>query len=150
MPQTLDPRTAQVGDALLPFSRETGFANWNRYAAVNYEFIPIHMDDEAGRQAGHAAAIGMGNLQWSYLHNMLRGFLGNAGRISKIGVQYRSPNFKGETLTARGVVTAVREEAGLRTLELEVWVEAQDGRRTAPGKAVVTVARVSADSGASR
>jgi acyl dehydratase len=140
--ETSDPRTAQIGDTLRPFSRLTHFANWNRYAAVNYEFIPIHMDDEAAHEAGHDGAIGMGNLQWSYLHNMLRAYLDGAhGRIARIGVQYRERNLKGDRLTARGVVTAISEDAVRRTLELEVWVENQRTQRTARGTATVTVPR---------
>ena len=38
----------RVGDTMPAWSRKTDFMNWNRYAAVNDEFIPIHMDDEAG------------------------------------------------------------------------------------------------------
>ena len=38
-----------VGQELAPFVREAGFPAWNRYAAVNDEFIPIHMDDAAGQ-----------------------------------------------------------------------------------------------------
>ena len=38
------------------FERRTDFANWNRYAAVNEEFVAIHMDDEAGRAAGLPSA----------------------------------------------------------------------------------------------
>ncbi len=61
-----------VGTEIPVFQRATGLQNWNRYAAVNDEFVDIHMDDEAGRAAGFPTAFGMGNLQWSYLHSMLR------------------------------------------------------------------------------
>ena len=40
-----------VGDAMPTWSRQTSFMEWNRYAAVNDEFVPFHMDDEAGRAA---------------------------------------------------------------------------------------------------
>src|ERR1700748_1763050 len=110
MAQTSDPRTAVPGDVLPPFVRRTGLANWTRYAAVNHEFVPTHMDDEAGRAAGYPSAFGMGNLQWAYLHNLLRDWLGTAGTIRKVGVQYRAANVKGQTLSACGVVTAVRDE----------------------------------------
>jgi len=138
---TSDPRTAQVGDLLPAFVRETGFHNWNRYAAVNYEFVPIHMDDEAGREAGYASAFGMGNLQWAYLHNMLRAWLGDAGVIRKIGLQYRSANVKGQTLSACGRVAATHDAATERVLDLEVWIENQDGGTMAPGTATVVVRR---------
>ena len=35
------------------------------------EFVPIHMDDDAGRRAGNPGAFGMGNLQIAYLHALL-------------------------------------------------------------------------------
>lgn len=130
---------AAVGDELPTFERTTGFEHWNRFAAVNYEFVPIHMDDEAGKRAGHAGAIGMGALQWSYLHNLLRNWLGDDGRIVKIACQFRSPNLKGQTLTARGVVREVREDAGTKELDLEIWIEDAEGTKLAPGTATVAV-----------
>lgn len=125
------------GDELAPFRRETGFHNWNRYAAVNDEFVPIHMDDEAGRAAGYPTAFGMGNLQWSYIHNLLRQWMGDTGRIVSVSCQFRAPNVKGQTVTARGVVRSVRSEGGARVVDLEVWTEDQAGNRLAPGTASV-------------
>ncbi|MEU6644422.1 hypothetical protein ABZ863_17960 [Saccharomonospora sp. NPDC046836] len=127
-----------AGDELPPFTRNTGFANWNRYAAVNDEFVPIHMDDESGRAAGHPTAIGMGNLQWSYLHNLLRGWLGGQGHIVRIEGQFRRLNTKGMTVTARGVVTAVEQDAdGVRTATLDIWTEDEHGNTLLPANAVV-------------
>ena len=62
----------KVGDEIPAWAKQTDFMHWNRYAAVNDEFVYIHMDDESGRNAGNAqGAFGMGNLRWAYLHNML-------------------------------------------------------------------------------
>jgi acyl dehydratase len=129
----------QVGDELPLFERATGFHNWNRYAAVNDEFVPIHMDDEAGRAAGYPTAFGMGNLQWSYLHNMLRSWVGDDGRILRLSCQFRAPNTKGQTVTAHGIVTAVREDNGQRIVDLEIWTEDQTGAKMAPGSATVAL-----------
>lgn len=127
-----------VGTVIGPFVRETGLANWNRYAAVNYEFVPIHMDDDAGRAAGMGAAFGMGNLQISYLHALLREWMGEAGRVNKLQVQFRKPNTKG-TVTASGVVTAVTPSGNDSVVELDVWTENADGSKMAPGTATVTL-----------
>jgi acyl dehydratase len=121
------------------FQRATGFHNWNRYAAVNDEFVPIHMDDEAGRAAGYPTAFGMGNLQWSYLHNMLRSWAGDDGQILRLSCQFRAPNTKGQTVTAHGIVTAVREGDGQRIVDLEIWTEDQTGAKMAPGTATVAL-----------
>jgi acyl dehydratase len=128
---------AKVGDELSPFARTTGFHNWNRYAAVNDEFVPIHMDDEAGREAGYPTAFGMGNLQWAYLHNLVRDWLGDDGAIVSLKCQFRAPNTKGMTVTARGVVNAVRVDGGHRFADLDIWTEDDEGKKLAPGFATV-------------
>ena len=130
-------RDASPGDELPSFVRETGFANWNRYAAINDEFVPIHMDDDAGRAAGYPTAFGMGNLQWAYLHNMIRDWLGGDGHIVKLGCQFRSPNTKGMTVTALGKVLDVADDGARRTMSLEIWTQDQDGNKLAPGTATV-------------
>jgi acyl dehydratase len=137
MTSTTSALNAEVGQEIPAFSRETGFAVWNRYAAVNDEFVPIHMDDEAGRAAGYPSAFGMGNLQWAYLHNAIREWMGDEGRIVSLACQFRAANTKGMTLTASGTVTAVREENGTRYVDLDVWVKDQDGRALAPGTATL-------------
>ena len=68
-----------VGDALPPFVRKTGLENWNRYAAVNDEFIPLHMDADAARAVGEPDVFGMGNLRLAYLHNLLHAWLAGRG-----------------------------------------------------------------------
>lgn len=126
-----------VGQEIPSFQRVTGFHNWNRYAAVNYEFVDIHMDDEAGKAAGYPGAFGMGNLRLSYLHNMLRGWIGEKGVIRRVSCQYRGPNLKNDTMTCRGTVSRKYEEDGQHLVELEVWIENQKGEVISPGSATV-------------
>lgn len=137
MQSTTSP--VEPGTTIGPFTRTTGFANWNRYAAVNDEFVPIHMDDEAGRAAGYPTAFGMGNLQWSYLHNLVRDWMGDDGHIVSLECQFRGANTKDMTVTAHGVVTAVEDAAGRRRVTLDIWTEDQDGNKLAPGTAVVEI-----------
>jgi acyl dehydratase len=134
-----NPQDIKVGDELPVFQRATGFHHWNRFAAVNDEFVPIHMDDEAGQAAGYPSAFGMGNLQWAYLHNLLRQWLGDDGRILNMSCQFRSANTKGQVVTAHGTVTGVRDEDGQRIVELDVWTEEQNGTKLAPGQATVAI-----------
>lgn len=130
-----------VGDSLPPFVRSTGLPNWNRFAAVNDEFIDIHMDDDAGRAAGYESAFGMGTLLWSYLHNLIREWAGEHGQIVKMNCQFRAPNVKGLILTANGTVTSIDEHDGTRGVELDVWIEDQYGNVLTPGSATVELDR---------
>jgi len=132
-------RPVEVGQEIPAFTRETGFAVWNRYAAVNDEFVPIHMDDEAGRAAGYPSAFGMGNLQWAYLHNALRGWLGEEASIVRLSCQFRGANTKGMTLTVSGTVSAVYENEGRRYADLDLAIRDQEGRTLTPATATVAL-----------
>lgn len=129
----------QVGEEIPSFVRQTGFENWNRYAAVNDEFVPIHMDDDAGQAPGYPTAFGMGNLQWSYLHNVVREWMGEEARIVSFNCQFRGPNLKGQTVTGRGRISAVRPGPDRTEVDLEVWTENQEGKPLAPGAATVSL-----------
>jgi acyl dehydratase len=136
----LDRDAVTEGTQVPVFVRETGFHNWNRYAAVNDEFVPIHMDDEPARAQGFDRAIGMGNLMWAYLHDMLREWMGDEGRIVSMKGSFRSPNLRGMTVEARGTVTAVRDEAGQRLADLDLSVVDHDHPDTVLVPASATVA----------
>ena len=130
-----------VGDTFPPFTRDSGFEYWNRYAAVNDEFIPIHMDDESGRAAGYPTAFGMGNLTWAYLHVALHEWFGEQARVAAAGVQYRSAVTRGKRVVVTGTVTAVRpgpDGAGTE-VDLALRAEDQDGALLAPGTATVVL-----------
>ena len=130
-----------VGDELPVFQRRTGLAEWNRYAAVNDEFVPIHMDDEAGRAAGFQSALGMGNLQIAYLHNLVRDWLGERGRILTLSCRFNAPNLKDTVIRAGGRVTAVTPTENGVEIALDVWTADAAGNRLAPGACTVLIDR---------
>jgi acyl dehydratase len=130
----------KVGDEMPVWSRQTDFMHWNRYAAVNDEFVPFHMDDEAGRKAGNAAgAFGMGNLRYAYLANALRDWIGDEAEIREIGCQYRAINQKYDTLSVVGKVVEKAVVDGENQVRLETNVMNQNGEATCPGHAVVVL-----------
>jgi acyl dehydratase len=129
-----------VGDTIPAWSRKTDFMNWNRYAAVNDEFIPIHMDDEAGRAAlNEQGAFGMGNLRYAYIVNALQNWIGDEAEVREIGCQFRAINQKNDVLTVTGTVTDKVVEDGEHRIKLDIDVVNQNGDPTCPGNAIVVV-----------
>ncbi|MCZ6619376.1 MAG: hypothetical protein O7E57_14735 [Gammaproteobacteria bacterium] len=129
-----------IGDTLPEWSRTTGFMEWNRYAAINDEFVPFHMDDAAGRQAGNEqGAFGMGNLRYAYIVNALKQWIGDEAEIREVGCQYRAINQQGDLLTVTGTVLDKRVEDGEQRVYLEVNVKNQTGADTCPGHAIVVL-----------
>ncbi|MEX2228925.1 MAG: hypothetical protein WEB13_04725 [Dehalococcoidia bacterium] len=129
-----------VGDKMPDWSRTTDFMSWNRYAAVNDEFVYIHMDDEAGRAAlNEQGAFGMGNLRYAYIVNALHDWIGDEAEIREIGCQFRAINQKNDVLTVVGTVTEKKVEDGEHRVYLDVNVVNQQGDATCPGHAVVAL-----------
>lgn len=129
-----------VGETMPQWSRQTSFMEWNRYAAVNDEFVPFHMDDVAGRAAqNEQGAFGMGNLRYAYLVNALRDWIGDEAEIREVGCQYRAINQKDDILTVQGTITELTEEAGVGLVRLQTNVSNQAGADTCPGHAVVAL-----------
>ena len=127
----------EEGQEIPPFVRQTDLMHWNRYAAVNDEFVYIHMDADYARSIGQPDVFGMGNLRLAYLHNMLRSWVGEAGDITRVGCQYRALNLRHDVLTARGLITRKYVEHDDHLVDLDIWVENQQGDNTCPGTATV-------------
>ena len=125
----------QVGDEVPSLERTTWFAHWNRFAAVNDEFIDVHMERDAAVAAGQHDVFGMGNLRIAYVHNALHTWLAGGGDIVEFGCQFRALNMKGDALRTRAVVTGVEASTLLASVELDV--HNQRGESTMPGSAKV-------------
>jgi acyl dehydratase len=131
--------SVEVGQQLPEFTRKTDFDNWNRFAAVNDEFISIHMDDEMARAMGQPGAIGMGNLRWAYLLNALRDWAGDEAEIVNMNVQFRGTNLKNDVLRTRAVVAEKKTENGRNLVVLDIDVLNQNDETTTPGQATIAL-----------
>lgn len=127
------------GQEVPPFVRTTDLMHWNRFAAVNDEFVYLHMDDEFAKKRGEKGVLAMGHLRFSYLHNMLRAWIGESGRLKRVACQYRGVNYKGDTLTCRGKVVKKYLQDGENLVDLEVSVVNQNGEVLSPGQATVAL-----------
>ena len=126
-----------VGDEIPPFVRTTDFPEWNRYAAVNDEFIDIHMSADAAQAAGQPDVFGMGNLRIAYAHDALHDWLAGRGDVAEFACQFRGMNFRGDELTTWGRVTAIEDRDGLHCVDLEMGVRNQADEETMPATATV-------------
>ncbi|MEZ3158932.1 hypothetical protein AB1K54_00155 [Microbacterium sp. BWT-B31] len=135
------PAIPAAGERLPEFSRETSFDTWNRYAAVNDEFLGIHMDDEEGRAAGMSGAFGMGNMQIAYMHNLLRDWLDGHGRIVKVSAQFRRPNVKGR-ITVAATVVATRVQGDETFIDLDITSRHENGDILTPATATIAIGTV--------
>ena len=137
-PSTLYWDDLKIGQEITPFERTTDLMNWNRWAATYDEFVPYHMDDEGAKGNGQPAVIGQGRIRVSYLHTLVRNWIGEEGAILTLNAQLRGINFKNDVLTCTGRVTDKRvDDDGRHVADLELMITNQNGESVTPGAATV-------------
>jgi len=126
---------------LEPFVRVAELENFNRFAAVNDEFVDFHMDDAAAVHKGFPRAIAMGNLTFAWLHCFVRDAFEGRGRILQMTCEFRSPVLRGDTVTCRGETVGIEKSAGGTVYDLDVWAENESGDRVTKASAKVVVGK---------
>jgi hypothetical protein len=64
---------------------------------------------------------------------------GAAGNLRKLKASYRLPGFPGETWTCGGKVTKKYRNEEENWVDLELWIENQEGTVVTPGSATVAL-----------
>jgi acyl dehydratase len=97
------------------------------YAEASGDRNPLHLDDAFARSVGFPGVIAHGMFTMAHLATCITRFLGDAGALRRLRVQFRAPVLLGETIVAGGTVRSVDPVA--RRAVLDVWVRvARDGR----------------------
>jgi acyl dehydratase len=95
-----------------------------------------HSDIYAAKADGIHRTIASGQNQMAFLHELMELNFGDAWVYGgKISVRYIHPVYAGDHLTATGLVTSIGEFDGKPRVELQLWCENQDGRKTSAGTA---------------
>ncbi|MEX1253509.1 MAG: MaoC/PaaZ C-terminal domain-containing protein [Dehalococcoidia bacterium] len=138
MAQQLYWEDVQEGQDVPPYSQMVGYMELNRFAGANDELVPIHMDaDYAKNVAKLPDVIVMGNLKLAYIANAVTDWAGDEGWIEKLFIEYRKMDFVNHTLTAKAKVTKKYERDSRHLVDLDVWVENDEGETTTPGRATL-------------
>jgi acyl dehydratase len=99
---------------------------------------PIHFDPEFAKKAGLPAPIATGVMSSAYVCEMLaRAFGIEWIRSGSLDLKFIRPIYAGDTVTARGRVTAKMETSTGVRMSLDVWCETQRGEPVTVGTASV-------------
>jgi acyl dehydratase len=126
----------EEGDELPVSEIELTADRIREYARAAGMWAPRFTDDEAARREGLPGMIAPGNLSMGLLGVLVEGWAG-AGALRRLGTTFRGIVRPGR-LRLCGAVTE-RNEAQ-RTVELDVWLENDDGERSVIGTATVALA----------
>jgi acyl dehydratase len=105
---------------------------------------PIHYDIDAVRSAGLGEVeVNQGGATMAYILNMLSRWTGSRQDLRSIRCRFSANVLAGQSVTARGTVTAVTPDSDPPDgspgvlVDCDVWVERDDGARAITGSARV-------------
>ena len=107
----------EIGDSFST-SREITDELIRKFADVSGDYNPIHLDEGFAKTTRFGRRIAHGMLSGAFISAVL----GTEFKERKIvylsqTMRFTAPVFLGDTVTARGTITKIREEKGIVTLE---------------------------------
>jgi acyl dehydratase len=112
-----------------------------KFAAGSGDFNPLHFDENFPmlKPMGLSENIVHGRFKYAQVGRAVFAFAGYKGRVKRLGVSYRGMDMLNREITVKGVVTAKRQEGGENLVDLDVWTEDGEGKKTTPGNATVSL-----------
>ena len=106
-----------------------------QYAGVSGDYNPLHSDEVYTTQvAGYPSVFAHGMLTMGLTGKMLTNYVGD-GTLTKFGVRFTNQVWPGDTLDASATVEAIREEGGVKLVDLIISTVNQDGKEVVSGSA---------------
>ena len=122
------------GDEIGPITRLLSKDEVRAYARACGVYFPRFTDDEGARQEGLPGMITPGNMSMGLLATLIESWAG-AGALTRLGTTFRGLVLPDRTIRLCGAVTQKDDDA--RTVELDVWLESDEGERLVIGTASV-------------
>ena len=110
-----------------------------KYAGASGDFNPLHHDDTVAQSlGGYPSVFAHGMFSMGLTGRVLTDWL-DPTALKKFGVRFTRQVWPGDTLTARGEVTDVRDEDGQRLATIRVVTVNQNGESVVEGEAVAMI-----------
>ena len=106
------------------------------YARAADHYFPRFTDDEGARREGLPGMITPGNMSMGLLASYLERWAG-PGSLRRLGTTFRGLVLPDRTVRLCGVVTE-RDDAS-RRVEVDVWMESDEGERLVIGTATIAL-----------
>ena len=106
------------------------------YARAANQWSARFTDDEGARKEGLPGMITPGNMSMGLLAGLIESWAG-PGVLRRLGTTFRGLVLPGRTIHLCGTVT--QKDEATRTVELDVWLEGDEGERLVIGTATVAL-----------
>ena len=125
------------GDALPELVKKPDVEQLVKYAGGSGDFNPLHYDYGFPQAKEIGSIIVHGRFKYAALGELVSNWLEHRGRIKRISCQYRGMDLPHQEIRCRGKVTRKWIENGEKLVEISIWTENPEGKKTTPGQAIV-------------
>jgi len=123
----------QVGDEIPAWqSPPLDRIQFARYAGAAGDYNPLYVDEPFARAAGFRSVIAPGALGLGGLSQMLTEWL-KGPFLRRLHAKFLKIMWPGDVLTCRGRVTGKHREGNDYRVEIDLWIENQDGEMVVRG-----------------
>jgi len=131
---------AEVGDTLPELVRgPIDRATLALFAGASHDHVPLHIDSDFAKAAGMDDVFAHGMLSMAYLAQMLTHWAPQE-RLRRWNVRFTAITPLHATVTCRGEITEIFEEAGERLARVRIGSWTDNNVQTLDGEAVVALA----------
>ncbi len=127
----------EVGKELPPLVQHVTTQQLVFWAAGSGDFYQIHYDKDYALGNNLPGVIVHGALKHAIMGRYLDELAGPKGFVREFQVSFRGMDQPGHDMSVKGTVTGKRVEDGKHLVDLEIWTESYEGKKTTPGTAVV-------------
>tara|TARA_Y100000588_G_scaffold383675_1_gene473494 strand:- start:4382 stop:4831 length:450 start_codon:yes stop_codon:yes gene_type:complete len=129
----------QVGMTIPTLEKRPDLQQLVMYASASEDYHEIHYDQDFARKQGFPKPIVQGALKSGFLAQLITDWVGDGGRLWKLEIQYRKPDFHGEPMYCMGKVISKYVDGDHYLVECDVWIENSSGEKTVFGTAIVGI-----------
>jgi acyl dehydratase len=128
--------TVEEGDEIPPRDFVLDKDQVRDYARAAGQWSARFTDDEGARKEGLPGMITPGNMSCGLLAGLLEAWAGT-GTVRRLGVTFRGLVLPGRRIRLCGTVT--EKHSDRRSVEVDVWLETDEGERAVIGTATVVL-----------
>ncbi len=126
-------QSLQVGDEVPSFQTPPiDRLQISRYVGAAGDFNPLYIDEPFARSAGFRSVIVPGALAFGALAQMIAEWL-KGPSLRRLHARYLKLVWPGDVLTCRGRVTGRRREGSDYLIDVDLWIENQEGEMVTRG-----------------
>jgi acyl dehydratase len=103
------------------------------------DIFPLHHDPDFALNSGYEAPTAATAFLQGLLGRCITDWTGPTGKIRKLGLTLKAPNYAGDTISAGGKVIKKYVDNGDHKIDCELTVVKQDGSTTISSEATVIV-----------